>query len=257
MGASDPSDQHPASVEIQTSIISWLAAMPATPGFTANVSTPRVRTQRTISSFFDAADVPVRRCKVCKKNVQLTQAGLVRVHKVNGSKCRNHGTSEYDVVSSVNEPQCIKLLRAFCSDRLDCLKRVPKASRNNLARAFITVFDKICSQPDLLSHWCSLSTIIGKCLSVTKKANNNSQSLASKVNERIRAFESGEEAPATRDQKKARKPKPSTQSPSEELSKRVSVKIEASDIKGAIRVASSDEEMVDPGDPAVVDELRK
>ena len=148
-------------------------------------------------------------------------------------------------------------MRAFCSDRLDCLKRVPKASRNNLARAFITVFDKICSQPDLLSHWCSLFTLIGKCLSATKKDNNNSQSLAPKVNERIPAFQSSEEAPATRDQKKARKPKPSTQSPSEELSKRVSAKIEASDIKGAIRVASSDEEMVDPSDPAVVDELRK
>ena len=64
----------------------------------------------------EAADGPVRRCKVCKVNVQLTQAGLVRVHKVNGSKCRSHVTSEYDIVSSVNEPQCIKLLRAFCSD---------------------------------------------------------------------------------------------------------------------------------------------
>ena len=151
VGASDPSDQHPASVEIQTSMVSWLAAMPATPGFTANEDAADNLTFFRCGSC-EAADVPVRRCKVCKVNVQLTQAGLVRLYKVNGSKCNNHGTSEYDVVSSVNEPQCIKLLRAFCSDRLDCLMRVPKASRNNLARAFITVFDKMCSQPDLLSH---------------------------------------------------------------------------------------------------------
>ena len=34
--------------------------MPATPGFTANVSTSRVRTQRTISRFFDADHVKQR-----------------------------------------------------------------------------------------------------------------------------------------------------------------------------------------------------
>ena len=190
-------------------------------------------------------------------------------------ECPTHsswtGTSAQSQREQMQEPWYLRVRRSkFCQrttvhkthaclslDRLICLKRVPKASRNNLAQTFITVFDKISSQPDLLSHWCSLFTFIGRCLSVTKKDNNNSQSLASKVNERIRAFQSGEEAPATRDQKKARKPKLSTQSPSEELSKRVSVKIEASDIKGAIRVASSDEEMVDPSDPAVVDELRK
>ena len=40
--------------------VSWLAAMPATSGFTANVSTSRVRTQRTISRFSDADHVKQR-----------------------------------------------------------------------------------------------------------------------------------------------------------------------------------------------------
>ena len=89
-----------------------------------------------------------------------------------------------------------------------------------------------------------------------KKDNNDSQSLASKVNERIRLFQSGQVTAQPQDRKKAREAKHS-QTPSEELSKRVSTKKEAFDIKGAIRVASSDEQMADSSDVSVANELEE
>ena len=111
-------------------------------------------------------------------------------------------------------------------------------------------------QPDNLSLWCRLFTLIGNCLSVPKKDNNDSQSLASEVNERIRLFQSGQVTAQPQDRKKARKATHS-QTPSDEMSKRVSRKIEAFDIKGAIRVASSDEQMADASDVSVVNELKE
>ncbi len=99
------------------------------------------------------------------------------------------------------------------------------------------------SAPSELDNWCSLFTLAGKCLNVSKQDSKNNQTLATKVNELIRLFLAGH-ALVTEAKKTTQSRKHWTLP--EELGNRVATKIEAFDVRGAIRLAAYDRTMADP-----------
>ena len=84
-------------------------------------------------------------------------------------------------------------------------------------------------------------------------------SLATKVNERIGLFLTGQQpGEVPKDLKK--RPKAEARgdrtSPEQELGNLVGSKIEEFNVKGAIRIAASDEKIADSSDPKVIQELK-
>ena len=215
-------------------------------------------------------------CSHCRRFLSLTSAGMLHSH---GHGCP--GSSQLPVEGSVKSgPVCsricsqesiapsvftgasstadpsqlsadiVKLLR-----ELHCrvLKRVPKASRTPAADKLAETLRQIVVDPDNIDKWRALMSFTFACFSIPgqRGGKRNLNSLASKINAAIASFPDVSEQVTSHQQKKS-KSRPSSDF---NLASRVSSKLEDGDIRGAIRLAASDDALA-PFDDVTADGLR-
>jgi hypothetical protein len=124
--------------------------------------------------------------------------------------------------------------------RCRVLKRVPKASRIAAADKLAETLRRIVADPDCIDKWMNLLLFTFACFSVPgqRGGKRHLSSLASKVNQAVAAFPSV--IPPSSAVKQQKPPKSSNGN----LAARVSSKLEEGDVRGAIRIAASEDTIV-------------
>lgn len=123
--------------------------------------------------------------------------------------------------------------------RCRVLKRIPKASRIPAAEKLSETLRQVAANPDYVDRWLDLLAFTYTCFGVPgqRGGQRHHNSLASKVNAAIASF------PAASPSVQPKKPSRIRPSTNDNLAARVSSKLEDGDIRGAIRLAASDDTM--------------
>ena len=137
--------------------------------------------------------------------------------------------------------------------RCRVLKRIPKASRIPAAEKLSETLRKVVMNPESVSSWCDLMSFTFACFGVPghRGGKRHLSSLASKVNQAIASFPT---MSVSQVQNGMKPPKRRMQS--NDLASRVSGKLEEGDIRGAIRLAASDD-IMSPFDDVTAAKLRE
>ena len=165
-----------------------------------------------------------------------------------------------------NKPELLRLLlehdraspdptrQLIVHDRTRVLKRIPKGSRPACASLLAQLVEKVIDDPSSTVAWRRLFAFAPVCLSNrgSTKTKRKQASLASAVNRQVQDFDKSWHIPIPND-KSSDVPRKKTKEDS--IGKIVSAKICDGDIRGAIRVASS-EESIAPFSPETLDELK-
>jgi Reverse transcriptase (RNA-dependent DNA polymerase) len=208
-------------------------------------------------------------CTVCLRHLSLTASGLVHQHgpgcagngcpPVDGSIVVCSGQSETSSSQSTAQllsddtPELIDVLR---SERCRLLKRIPKASRSLAADKLSTLLERIVADSDDIQRWNDLLRFSHACLAVPggRGGRRHVSSLATKVNKALDMYTSAHQPNMTSlrhsDKKRSRRADAEAN-----IAARVTEKLEDGDVRGAIRLASSDDTMA-PHDQHTLGELR-
>ena len=156
----------------------------------------------------------------------------------------NNPTTGWDV---------LKLLQTC---RWKQLRRVPRAARSNLADLLSEIFSTIASEPMNVPAWIKLLLVFHHCIPAPERGRRHAGSLTAWINQRIRDFRSnplvapwggrcsdGSSYPGVKRDERAR------------LATAVAERIEDGDVKGAIRLASSNDTIA-LNTPETVERLR-
>jgi hypothetical protein len=121
--------------------------------------------------------------------------------------------------------------------RCRVLKRIPKASRIPAADKLAETLGQVVVNPDCVDKWVDLLTFTFSCFGVPgqRGGQRHLNSLASKVNAAVASF------PVLSAPVQQQKPSKSRQSSDFNLAARVSSKLEDGNIRGAIRLAASND----------------
>ena len=211
-------------------------------------------------------------CIKCLRVLSLTAAGLLHSH---GPGCPGSGqlpipgyvqnmssglkqsTASFDTtipssyaVQSQSPEDIMEMLR---QQRRRVLKRVPKASRIPAAEKLSETLRKVISNPDSVTSWSELMSFTFACFGVPghRGGKRHLSSLASKVNQAIASFPTMSAPPVLNGIKP---PKRRTQF--NDIAARMSGKLEEGDIRGAIRLAASDD-IMSPFDDVTAAVLRE
>ena len=218
------------------------------------------------------------------RQISLTSAGLIHSHG-RGSQCTGSGclpaaaaaapTVDISSISAsssstsstlhsviVGQPQSSQqldsqtLLENVVSARCRVLKYVPKASRILAASKFTTILERIVSDPENVILWQQFLLFTYSCFRVGERGGKrHNTTLATKVNNALTEFmlASYQPLPPTVHRKKKTKVDSSIDN---NLAARVSAKIEEGDVRGAVRLAVSDD-ILAPYCDATADALRR
>ena len=204
-------------------------------------------------------------CSVCLRVICLTSTGLIYKH---GPGCTGSSQLPIDGSISNSQPQgsmgssipssteattkpCNKsskeIIDLLLAKQGKVLKRIPKASRILAAERFVKVLTGVISDADSVDKWIELLLFGVVCFAVpgNRGGKKHCSSLATKVNQVLISFPLNSETP-----NKANKPRNFKQTPSS-LAARVSNKLEDGDIRGAIRLAASDNTMAEETEETV------
>ena len=198
-------------------------------------------------------------CSVCLRVICLTSTGLIYKH---GPGCS--GSSQQPIDGSVSNSQSTGSMESSLPNSTEAttkpgqksskeiidlmlakqgkiLKRIPKASRILAAERFAKVLTEIINDADSVDKWIDLLLFGVVCFAVpgNRGGKKHCSSLATKVNQVLIGFPVNSETP-----NKANKLRNFKQNPSS-LAARVSNKLEDGDIRGAIRLAASDNTMAE------------
>ena len=190
-------------------------------------------------------------CAICYRIMPLTRAGLVHVHGPVGNRCRgscnlplipNLGQGELSPgigASPPSSPPTREVLNAPRST-VKILKRIPRASRDHTARKLATILDQVVLSNNTAS-WDHLFSFAPHCLRVQRRGGHR-RSLASHVNAMLRE-ESDPDPPDSIPEERSHRQHcgQGPQDPLQNLAARVAAKLEEGDIKGAIRLPSSED----------------
>ena len=127
------------------------------------------------------------------------------------------------------------------------VKRVPKASRFQAAAALTEVLRGVLADPDNREAWKKLLEFAGICFGKPKRGGRKAKSLASVINSQIRDFQAGGHNNELSQRGRAKSPS---------LSAQISSKLSAGDIRGAVRVLSSEDKVL-KGDNATLLKLQE
>ena len=157
-------------------------------------------------------------------------------------------------ISSDREVDSQTLLDTVMGAKCRILKFIPKASRTLAASKFTVVVQRILADPDNINLWQQFLLFTYRCFGIGERGGKrHNTKLATKVNNAINDFMSDNHPPSTSDgQRKKRKVESKHDS---NLAARVSAKIEEGDVRGAVRLAVSDDVLA-PYSDVVADELR-
>ena len=195
--------------------------------------------------------------------LSLTSAGVMRVHGPMGRRCPGSGkpprgfsgqrtsvpsgeadqhqgvtpSSQSSVVSlSQGEPAVVQHLPI-----VRVLRRIPKAAREQCSSKLTSILEEVVRSNDVCS-WNRLFQFATSCLRLPHRGNPH-QSLASKIKDQLRE---GALPLVYGNPSLSKRKKPGD--PLEGLARQVSRKIEDGDIRGAIRLASSEDTLADFSD---------
>ena len=120
-------------------------------------------------------------------------------------------------------------------------KRVPKASRIQAAKALTEVLEQVVIK-NSLTAWQSLFDFASQCLSKPSRGDKKSKSLAAVVNKQIKDFTEHKlvEKNASQNTSNNRKKSQHSSREGQLISNMVSSKLGVGDVKGAVRILSSD-----------------
>ena len=206
-------------------------------------------------------------CSVCLRILSLTNAGVIHQH---GPGCQGTGHLPVDgsvnnkIIESSNDTQANKhsvathvttdsqeLIDVIRSERCRLIKRIPKASRTSTADKLSTILDRIITDPD--DPALCLLRFSHACLAVPggRGGKRHLSSLAAKVNKALDAYLSTTyDLPQQTQQFKLQR-----KSTTNNMTARISEKLEDGDVRGAIRLASSDDTIA-PHDEGTLAALR-
>ena len=211
-------------------------------------------------------------CVVCLRVLSLTAAGLIHQHgpspgcpgtgrpPVDGSACLKdpelNATLPSTSTASSNNNSQHDLLQSIRSERCRLLKRIPKASRTLAAEKLAAVLSRIVANPDDVSAWSDLLYFSFACFAVPggRGGKNHQSSLTSKFNSALNAYPNRQELASRSSQSKSKISKRKTTT-AENIASRISEKLEEGDVRGAIRIAASDDTLARP-DEKTLDALR-
>ena len=136
------------------------------------------------------------------------------------------------------------------------LKRVPKASRIQAAKALTEALEQV-EIKNSLTAWQCLFDFARQCLSKPSRGGKKSKSLATVVNKQIKDFAEHKLAEKNASQNTSNNRKKSKHSSTEGqlISSMVSSKLGIGDVKGAVRILSSDATLLDCT-PEIVEKLK-
>ena len=241
-------------------------------------SPPSLPTATTSGAISDARQCG--QCTHCLRIMSLTAAGLLHSHgrgcpgsgrlPVAGSitgvtSLSSHGTQQSRASSDLTNTGLTTapvqsptdIMELLCQRRCRVLKRVPKASRIPAADKLSETLRHVVDDPDSSAKWIDLLSFTFGCFGVPEKRGGKRflSSLATKVNQAIASFPAvSYSAPLTATQ--SRKQSSTRRSSCNELAARVSSKLEEGDIRGAIRLAAS-EDTIAPFDDVTAEALRE
>ena len=213
-------------------------------------------------------------CSSCLRVLSLTAAGLLHSHgpgcpgssrpPVTGSTtsvtlrpkpgtqsstaaAQNDSANTAPSAPPLSAADIMELLR---HRRCRVLKRVPKASRIPAADKLAATLRQVVADPDNVEKWVDLLSFSYACFGVPgqRGGERHRATLASKVNTAIAGF------PTVPPRVQQQKPFKSGSS-SDNLAKRVASKLADGDVRGAIRLAASDDTMA-PFDDVTAEALR-
>ena len=211
-------------------------------------------------------------CIKCLRVLSLTAAGLLHSH---GPGCP--GSGQIPIPGSVQNVGPKQSCPAASSDttipssfaaqgqspedimemlrqrRCRVLKRVPKASRTPAGEKLSETLRKVVVNPDSVSSWCDLMSFTFACFGVPghRGGKRHLSSLAFKVNQAIASFPTMSVSQVQNGMKPQKR-----RMQSNDLASRVSGKLEEGDIRGAIRLAASDD-IMSPFDDVTAAKLRE
>jgi len=202
-------------------------------------------------------------CNICLRSFSLTSAGLVRTHGPVNSRCpgsqqqpgRQSTSTLTPSTSSGSPPSSFPTSSSpgILDDPLGfsmpplhgvkILKRIPRGSREQALGKLGGILEGVIGN-NTLSSWERLFRFTGRCLRVPTRGGRR-WSLATMVNKQLREEE---DAPAVKIHHGGKGKKRGGASPDDllvALGKRVSVKLEEGDFKGAVRLACSEDTMAE------------
>jgi len=212
-------------------------------------------------------------CTHCLRVLSLTTAGLLHSHgrgcpgssqppvvgsMKSGSRQSAAASSNQHASDIVTDTQLSQspsdVMEMLRLRRCRVLKRVPRASRIPAAEKLTGTLRQILDNPECSSNWSDLLLFTFSCFGVPgqRGGKRHLSSLASKVNQAIARFVNPSSSAATMHHQK---PFSCRRPPINDLAARVSCKIEDGDIRGAIRLAASDDIMA-PFDDVTAASLR-
>ena len=123
------------------------------------------------------------------------------------------------------------------------IKRVPKASRIQAAKLLTEILQKVVME-NSLAAWQQLFNFARSCFMKPKRAGKKSKSLASVINRQIKDFTDNDIVPPGNSVMN-KKRKHSRSSKAFDISSFVSSKLALGDVKGAVRILSSDSKVLE------------
>ena len=163
-------------------------------------------------------------------------------------------TTNIDSITSDVSSVPTSLQSVFESIRnVPVLERIPCGARTQIASALCLLLDEVC-RDNSIDSWVKLLRFPAFCLHKSKRAGRNNRSLASIIKDRITNFFANpyQQISDSCQRSALRLKTPSNESFRTNLVKK---KVEIGDIKGAIRIISSDEGLTPPSE-AVFESLR-
>jgi hypothetical protein len=211
-------------------------------------------------------------CSVCMRILSLTSSGTIHSHG-HGSPCAGSGCPPVSLVDSTLQVTAIHTLKSTTVDviqfdsnnQLDSqalldsvikakcrvLKYIPKASRLQAAAKLTEVLDHILADPDNVNSWQQFLLFTYSCFGVGERGGKrHNRSLATRVNHALSDFTSTSSCrsqPTVTFKKKSRL----KLNDDFDLAARVSAKIEEGDVRGAVRLAVSDDSLAPYSDSTV------
>lgn len=285
-GRQRPLIQQQSTVSVTNTKVSGRPSQCSATSYRVQLSTSRsLSTVGAIDSVMQPAAVPINassdkrlngQCSHCLRVLSPTSAGLLHSH---GHGCP--GSSQMPVSGSVKGgPVCssskhksqelikpsvsavagssadqnelsANIVELMRNRRCRVLKRVPKASRTPAADKLAETLRQVVIDPESVDKWTALMSFTFTCFAVPgqRGGQRHHNSLASKINAAIASF------PVPSVPVQQLKPFKGRQSSEINLASRVSSKLEEGDIRGAIRLAASDDTLA-PFDDVTAEDLR-
>lgn len=185
-------------------------------------------------------------CSTCGNQIRLTVRKLFFTHGPRDNRCAASGQPPCGLPQSdASENDSRSLMKLLQQWRCKVIKYVPKASCVAFAEAQNKLMRDVINNPNDLRKWTRMLLFPLAALKAPERAGKrNKGSLGSLINKQITRYMETDEIPSRGKTKTTSRA--DQKEHDSDLGKRISEKIDDGDIKGAVRIASSDDTLAQP-----------